>query len=348
MDHRQHFDSLCKDYGAAGAAPKPQTSVTIGLHEVRTALKKSKKGLHIQRNVNTDVFAILAKGDGSSLDWPHSFKYKDPLISWTSKIITAHAQPKLLEMVDQRWEKEVKEPGCSGDNLPNPYIIFHKTHSIQVVQRPTKPTNENDANRFVPLAIELSREKDIIRLGRKVKHVLDIKTRKPDQKSIDHHLKQNSQYAEEYVTLLNQNHLKEGETLKASPRFQQFYTKFCSKLPVSYQCPTISIVNTLLPRPNNMCAVAPSSPPTKSVDGGGDYGAQACAETVIPQLVNSFDNHAHIRFCDERYAPYIPSEEEVFKIMAAHVVQSSSYNVENDSSEPTPNTNAHIPRRRAN
>ena len=346
MDDRQHFDSLCEDCGVPGTAPEPQTSVTIGLHEVKTALKKSKKGLHIRNTVETDVFAILAKGNGSSLDWPHSFKYKDPLISWTSKIITAHDQPKLLKKVDQTWEKEVKKPGCSGDDLPNPYTIFHKTHNGQVVPLPTKPTNENDINRFESLPMEPSKEKDIIRLGRKL--VLDIKTRKPDQKSVVHHLKQNSQYVKEYSTLLNQNHLKEGDTVQASPHFKQFYSKLCTELPVSYQYPTISIMNTLLPRPNNMCAVPPSSPSTQSVDGDGDCEDHACAKEEIPQLVNSFDNHAHIRFCDESYAPYIPSEKEVIKIMKAHIVPAASCNLENDSNEPRPNTTPHIPKRRAN
>ena len=58
MDDRQHFDSLCEDCGVTGTASEPQTSVTIGLLEVKTAIRKDKKSLQIQRNVEPEVIAV--------------------------------------------------------------------------------------------------------------------------------------------------------------------------------------------------------------------------------------------------------------------------------------------------
>ena len=315
-------------------ASDPKQAVTIGFHEVKTVLQKSKKkGLEIQAAVTTEVFAILAKGEGSKLNWPHTFHYNNPLIRWSSTVERAYDRPVLSEIIDHVWN-ELEKEGCSGDNLPNPYTIFHKAHGQIFKQLPIKP----------------SERKDIIRLNTKEKPVLDIKARKPDKTSIHHHLKHNKHYYDEYLKMVKNHHLRPGEMFQASASFRRFHTKFCSGLPVSFQYPTISIMNNLLPRPNNLCGepkdstetqsdrsrcisvtstlmpsptaeaqstalchINPSSKPTTPKSA-----SQITAATTysildnlnrVPELANSFDNHAHIQFCDENYTPRIPSEE---------------------------------------
>ena len=280
IDGERLVESLSNDCGATVTAADPKQAVTIGFHEVKTVLHKSKKkGLRIQNAVTTEAFAILAKRGGSKLNWPQTFHYNNPLICWSSTVKRAHDRSLLSEIIDRSWNK-LKKEGCSGDNLPNPYTIFHKADGQIFQQLPIKP----------------SEQKDIIRLNTKEKPVLDIKARKPDQTSLHNHLKRNKHYYEEYLQLLNNNHRRPGEMFHTSASFKRFYTKLCSDLPVSFQYPTISIMNNLLPRPNNLRGEPTDSTKTQS-DGSRciSMTSTLMPSPPAPELVNSFDNRAHIQ-----------------------------------------------------
>ena len=201
-----------------------------------------------------------------------------------------------------------------AEDLPARHIIFRS----------------KDERSFHALSISTDGRQQILRVtdGTNPKPLLDIKSRRPDQRSVRNYLLCNEQYLTQFLDLTRQNHQEPGIDFHLSIAFRTFHANLCKGFPVSFLYPTIGINNPALAKPNNLSAQPVIC--TKS--------SRKDRDITIPNLVNFFDNNAHIRFCDNDYRPTaLLSEKEVHDIIIELQPASKLQNSEKNTSEPSAN-----------
>ena len=297
------YSMLCQQLQAPETT-ETHDPVTISVHELKTLVGKRNKKLSITPMPKTEVFVILAKGKHPNIGLPKNFEYKDPLNMWKASTFVTRQNPRLLERLEHHWAQVPLEPGGQAD-LPAKHIVFHRV----------------EGGLFQTLPISTDDQQQILRVadGVKPKPLLDIKSRRPDQKSISNHLQYNEQCLKEFCQLITQNHQEPGIRFHQSVAFRSFHDKISPDFPVSFRFPTIGINNPALAKPNNLSArpVICAESPRKN------------RGLTTPNLVNFFDNSAHIRFCDNDYRPTaLPSEKEVHDMIIELIPASNLNNSE--------------------
>ena len=255
---------------------------------MKTLWQKSKKSkqLRIRDCPTTEVFAIVAEGTSSNIGLPATFDYQDTMNSWRSETWT----------VEKSMDGN-KSQTCAVDDLPTHFKVFQKI----------------DTSGFERLTIEPIDHKGIVRMKYKSKNpLLDIKTRKRDTNSLRNQLRHMySTGALENLGVICNNNGVNAENLPCAVAFKEVCQKIKADFPVSYQYPTISINSTMLPRPSNLSSVAFLSVPEQASE---QLGAAASSDTSIPNLVNSFDNNAHMIFHKEGFQPEsLPNDPDLYK-----------------------------------
>lgn len=268
------LSNLCKQLGAS-ASDGSGSDITVSIHEVKTLLKKtkSKKKLDISNSIHTEVYALLVKSRHSKIGLPHKFEYQDALNSWRSATSKIECDPVLLNVIENNWasvQQRVRQ--TKGHDLPAPHAVYCGV----------------DGHCFEPLELKFDDSSGILRYGSpKRMYLLNIKSHKPDPKSLLNHISRNPIYRIQKVGLHNE------QEYHRSPAFTQLYEKLCDDLPVSYQYPTIGINSTVLAKPNNLIALA-----------------------IVPCFANPYDNNAHIVLCAENFSAIKPSKSEILKILS--------------------------------
>ena len=260
---------------------------TCSVHEVKTfwekhtcinkKTKKKRRELRVRAHVDTEVFAIVAKGTMPNIRLPPTFQYKDTLNSWKSESRNLRSRTAVAVTTVNDVDYV--------DDFPTPFMVFHK----------------KDTGNFQQLAVKPIDHKGIVRVDFKSGDLLlDVKARRPDPNSLAKHLKcmyKNGELRDLHY-ICNDDGVHHMNLCR-SPRFSKFYAeRVCPEIPFSYQYPTISINNTILARPNNLSTVSYIPTPTWS---------------GVPNFVNSFDNKAHIPFPNENFEPLMPSEEDIYQ-----------------------------------
>lgn len=257
------------DQPLAGSNDNP---VYVSFHQKKTMLKK-RSTLGIGSLLETTVLALLCKGNTPCIAVPDAFDYQDALSSWKMASTCLLDDPACLKVIDECWMQGQE----NNDREMAPYIILYMKREGGGFELLDHQCNPNKPG--------------MVQMGAKGKRLpFDIKSHNTDQNSLSHHIANSPSFLVEFQTLLDIYHPPQSlDKVSGSEAFCPLYKKICSELPISYQFPTIGIVNKLLPKPNNL----------------GSNG----------ELVHLHEDKAHIRFSHHGQCPAIPTQEEVFDIL---------------------------------